>query len=106
MREVIAGYNSALLIHCTGTGSPTDIVCKLEREIFLAGFYKAFSLGAGPCKMCTCDLKKCAHADHHRPSVDSCGIDVYATVRANGYPIEVVKHHCDEANFHGLVLLE
>lgn len=35
----------------------------------------------------------------------SCGIGVYATVRANGYPIKVVKDYSDDANYYGLVLI-
>jgi len=49
--------------------------------------------------------------DHHhtgqaRPSMEACGIDVYATVRANSYPIEVVKDYSDDADYYGLVLIE
>jgi hypothetical protein len=36
----------------------------------------------------------------------ACGIDVYATVRANGYPIAVVNDYTDKANYYGLVLIE
>jgi hypothetical protein len=38
--------------------------------------------------------------------MEACGIDVYATVRANGYPIAVVKDQGDDANYYGLVLVE
>jgi len=49
--------------------------------------------------------------DHHhtgqaRPSMEACGIDMYATVQANGYPIEVVKDYSDDADYYGLVLIE
>jgi hypothetical protein len=39
-------------------------------------------------------------------SMESCGIDVYATIRANGFPIEVVKDRAGEQNYYGLVLIE
>jgi hypothetical protein len=38
--------------------------------------------------------------------MEACGIDVYATVQANRYPIEVVKDSSDDANYYGLVLTE
>jgi hypothetical protein len=38
--------------------------------------------------------------------MEACGIDVYATDRANGYPISVVKAYKDDANYYGLVLVE
>ncbi|MGA2152604.1 MAG: DUF2284 domain-containing protein [Geobacteraceae bacterium] len=107
MREVIGSYKHALLIHCKDVAGPTRIVCELEREIFLSGYHKAFGLGAGPCQLCgECNLKKCVHTEDTRPSMEACGIDVYATVRANGYPIAVVKDQGDDANYYGLVLVE
>jgi hypothetical protein len=38
--------------------------------------------------------------------MEACGIDVYTTVRANGFPIEVVKTQTCKANYYGLVLIE
>ena len=106
-REMIDGYKHALLIHCKEVGSSTAIVCELERRIFLAGFYKAFGMGNGPCHFCgNCNFKRCTHTEQARPAMEACGIDVYATVRANGYPIEVVKDSSDDANYYGLVLIE
>jgi predicted metal-binding protein len=106
-REVIACYRRALLIHCKGDVRPTKIVVKLEREIFLAGYYKAFGLGAGPCRLCkTCSLKECVRPDDARPSMEACGIDVFATARANGFPIEVVRDYSCDENRYGVVLIE
>ena len=106
-REVIASYQSALLIHGKELGKLPAIVCELERRIFLTGFHKAFGLGSGPCQLCEkCNVKRCIHTEEARPSMESCGIDVYATVRANGYPIKVVKDYSDDANYYGLVLIE
>jgi len=38
--------------------------------------------------------------------MEACGIDVYATARAAGYPIEVVKNRKCEENYYGIVLIE
>lgn len=79
----------------------------LEREIFLAGFYKAFVLGRGACRLCDeCNLEKCIHPREARPSMESYGIDVYATARGNGYPIEVVKDRSCDQNYYGVVLVD
>src|SRR5512137_517339 len=40
MQSVIDCYTRGLLIHCRGKANPTKIVVKLEKEIFLSGFYK------------------------------------------------------------------
>jgi predicted metal-binding protein len=107
MREVIASYQCAILVHCKEIASPASIVCDLGLRIFLTGYHKAFDLGSGPCTLCKkCNLKRCIHTEQVRPSMEACGIDVYATVRANGYPIEVVKDYSDDANYYGIVLIE
>jgi predicted metal-binding protein len=107
MREVIDAYQRAVLVHCKANVSPGAIVCRLEREAFLNGYYKALGLGAGPCRLCeTCKRSHCDHPDEARPSMEACGIDVYATVRANGFPIEVLKDQSCEKNCYGLLLLD
>lgn len=110
-RELVDCYKNALLVHFTGdidSGvSPKEVVTALERDIFLAGHYKAFALGAGPCLLCDqCTMKECRHAENARPSMESCGIDVFSTARNNGYQIEVLKDRSYKMNRFGLVLIE
>jgi len=79
---------------------------KLERGAFLAGWYKSLALGAGPCSLCKeCDFEQCRNEDA-RPSMEACGIDVFATARANGFPIEVLKDRSSPENCYGLLLIE
>lgn len=105
--RVVAGYRRALLVHCRQTPRPTALVLALERELFLAGYYRALGFGAGPCHACRqCNLEGCRRPDEARPSMEASGIDVYATVRANGFPIEVVREAGDEENYYGLVLVD
>jgi predicted metal-binding protein len=85
----------------------TMIVAALEREIFLAGHYKALGFGSGPCRLCReCSFAGCSRPEDARPSMEACGIDVFATARANGFPIDVVRDEGDERNHYGLVLVE
>jgi predicted metal-binding protein len=110
-RELVDSYEKALLLHCTDdarrTTDLTDIVTTLERDIFLAGHFKAFALGAGPCNLCKeCSMEVCRHPVKARPSMESCGIDVFSTARNNGYTIEVLKDHSCVMNRFGLVLIE
>jgi len=80
----------------------------LERELFLAGYYKALSISNGPCDGCEiCDRDQpCVDPAHARPSMEACGIDVFATVRAAGWEIEVVRDGRDEYRFFALVLID
>jgi predicted metal-binding protein len=105
--KIIACYTRAVLVHCKANKRPTKIVAALEREIFLTGYYKALGFGSGPCRLCReCNFEGCLHPDDARPSMEACGIDVYATARANGFPIEVVRDETSDQNYYGLVLIE
>jgi predicted metal-binding protein len=107
-QQVIDCYSLALLFHSRGMEiQPTKIAFDLEREIFLSGFHKALAFGAGPCRLCKeCDPERCIQPLRARPAMEGCGIDVYSTVRANGFPIHVVREPCEVPNRYGLVLIE
>jgi predicted metal-binding protein len=106
-RSVVDCYEKAVLVHGTGLGAITKIIVKLEREIFLAGYYKALGFGSGPCHLCKeCPEEGCKHPGKARPSMEACGIDVYATARLNNFPIKVAKDRKSEENYYGVVLIE
>jgi predicted metal-binding protein len=108
-KSLLACYKKAILVHGDDHSDATEIVAKLEREIFLAGCHKAFALGSGPCRLCencTRAPEECRHPEMARPAMEACGIDVFATVRKNGSPIEVVRNEDCEQNYYGLVLVE
>jgi predicted metal-binding protein len=106
-REVLAGYKHAILFEAP-RNTTKKIAVKLEREVFLAGHYKALGLGSGPCSLCaTCAFDEgCRHPDQARPSMEACGIDVFATARKHGFAIDVVRSHADPQHYFGLVLIE
>jgi len=106
-RRVLDEYRRAILIHCKPGVGVKDLVAALEREVFLAGFYQAFALGSGPCHLCEeCNFDGCVHPHQARPSMEACGIDVYATARGNGCPIEVVTGESSDQNYYGVVLVD
>ena len=106
-RRVLAGYRRAILLEAGGK-RPRDFVPDLERELFLGGYYKAFGMASGPCRLCAeCDPDEpCEHPDRARPAMEACGIDVFATVRAAGWKIEVVRSEEDTPHYFGLVLVD
>ena len=106
-RKTLDGYETAILAHFGVNAHVTKSMAALEREAFLQGYHKALALGAGPCNLCkTCPADGCKHPDKARPSMESCGIDVFATARGNGYPIQVVRDESSEQNYYGLLLVE
>ena len=107
-RKVLDGYARAVLIHAGPRMDVRRTIGALEREAFLAGFYKAFGFACGPCGLCEeCAFDKgCRHADLARPAMEACGIDVFRTARTAGFPIEVVTSRSSPQNYYGLLLLE
>ena len=106
-RKTLEEYKRAILFE-SPRGRTKQIAVELERTVFLAGYYKAFGMGAGGCYLCQrCALGRgCRHPRQARPSMEACGIDVFATVRANGFSIDVVRTHGDPQHYFGLVLVE
>ncbi len=110
-RELLDSYENALLLHVKSDyehrKDMTDIAATLERDVFLAGYHKAFALGCGPCNLCgECSMTVCRHAEKARPSLESCGVDVFTTARNNGLPIEVLTDTSCEMNRYAVVLIE
>ncbi len=117
-RRLLDGYSRALLLRVgphTGYDdsdkyslAARSAAVELEREMFLAGYHRVWSLGAGPCATCaTCDMDKpCVDPEHARPSLESCGIDVFGTVRNAEWAIDVVRDKEDQYRFFSLVLVD
>jgi predicted metal-binding protein len=112
-RKVVDSYQKAILVHRRlPKGEKTKLfnetIVKLEIRIFLDGYYKAWSMGSGPCRLCKeCDpTTPCKHGLEARPSMEACGIDVFKTARDNGFPIEVIRAREEERNIFGLILVE
>ena len=84
-----------------------DTALALERELFLAGFHKAWTMGAGPCDLCAfCRAgEPCPAAESARRSMEACGVDVFTTVRTAGWEIETVKAKDDEYRYFALALV-
>lgn len=106
-RRTLDSYSKAILVHAADGPAVHAVVVALERELFLAGYHKAFAMSSGPCRLCDrCTLERCTRPAQARPSMEACGIDVFATVRAAGLPIDVVRTHTGRQNCYGLVLVE
>jgi len=113
-RIMLDSYRHAILLHrhwikdYKALNDFNDIVVDLERTLFLDGYYKAFGMGSGPCKRCRiCDTSTaCRNPEKARPSMESCGIDVFRTARELGLPIRVLREQGEERDTYGIVLIE
>jgi predicted metal-binding protein len=106
-RQMLDEYTHGIFFEAPRDQSKA-IAVKLEREVFLAGAYKALGLGAGPCCLCrACAFDgPCRHPDDARPAMEACGIDVFATARKHGFTIDVVRSPADPQHYFGLVLID
>lgn len=109
-QKILDCYSKAILIHRSSNEpvSMTGLAVRLEKEAFLAGYYKAIAFGSGPCALCAeCNLGgRCRHAEEARPAMEACGIDVFATVRNNKFTIDTLESEKCAGNYFGLVLLK
>ncbi len=104
-----------------------NTVYELEQHAFYSGYYRALAFGAYPCYFCedcvaeeatgpvNLSFKRdCRHAEKVRTSMEAVGIDVFATVRNLGLPIEVIPCKGNEYgkfmhprfDSYGLLLIE
>ena len=107
-RRMLDEYTTAVLVHCRPGTEVKELVVELEREAFLANYYKAFAFGAGPCYLCKeCAFEEgCRHPRQARPAMEASGIDVFKTAREAGLPIDVCRDRSDDGHYYGLVLLK
>ena len=109
IKEILSSYSTAFLLE--GTPPAIDfhnMLLELEKKAFLAGYHKALVFGAGHCPVCKhCpEDAKCLHPDLARPSMESSGIDVYATARNAGIDLQPVKNRHDYVKYIGLLMME
>jgi predicted metal-binding protein len=106
-KKIVIDYQLGLLIHFGGDVPVTKTIAELEREVFLRNYYKVIGFGSGPCKLCKeCTLTHCKVPTLARASMEACGMDVYATVRNNGFSINVLKSKEETESCFGLLLIE
>ena len=82
---------------------------ELEREIFLSGYVKAFLLFLDSCNICDeCAgvKEKCKHPKLSRTSPEAMCVDVFATARQIGYPIDVLSDYKQPMNRYAFLMIE
>ncbi len=80
----------------------------LERDVFLAGYERAFALPFATCHLCaecTARREECKLPYEARPTPESLAVDVYTTARSVGYPIEVVTALDQAQNRYAILLV-
>jgi predicted metal-binding protein len=79
----------------------------LERQLFLDGYDKAFSLVSGACSLC----KECAYPEaclfptEKRPTIESLSIDVIGTLKNLGINTRVAQDPKELFKYYAIILL-
>ncbi len=106
-REILDCYDTALLFRCHDMSIVTPIAVSTAKEMFLDDYYKVIAFGSGPCLKCKlCDPEHCRFPEKTAPSMEACGIDVFATVRANGIEIHTLREKYTQQDHFGLLLVK
>jgi len=119
-REFFSEFSHAVVFHIKKQVENEDQVSawcktinnklsKLEKEVFITGFYKAFVLYIDACNLCTeCanDRTNCKNKKIVRPCTEALAVDVYGTARSIGYPIKVLSEITEEMNRYAILLIE
>ena len=106
--ELLKCYSRALLV----AGQPPlrtfqEQLLELEREAFLGGSKKALAFSGGPCSWCeSCADEQCRFPEKRRPSLESCGCDVFALAKSCGIPLAPLRNSDDFAQYVGLLLVD
>jgi len=113
-------YNEAVIFHFEKeVAKPEDRfawtrklnlkLLKLEGEVFVSGYEKAFLLFMDSCNICEeCPGAKedCKEPKMSRPTPEAMCIDVYSTVRQADYPIHVLSDYAQKMNRYAFLLIE
>jgi predicted metal-binding protein len=119
-RQFFKEYGTAVVFHFEKTvEQPEDRhawsrevnqgLVELEREIFLSGYRKAFLLpmdSCGICAECVGIRAECKRPRLGRPAPESMAVDVFATVKQYGYPIEVLRDYTEGMNRYAFLMIE
>jgi predicted metal-binding protein/ubiquinone/menaquinone biosynthesis C-methylase UbiE len=107
MRALLSRYTHALLVQGTPPSKRFhERLLALEKAFLLDGHPEALAFGAGPCPVCPgCPTEgRCRFPELARPSLEACGVDVYATSRRAGLELKPVAHRRGYVKYVGLVL--
>ena len=118
--EFFADYERIAVIHMRVAGTDdagltawkNDVNGKLialERDVFLAGHYKAMVLFPGTCSACTkCAGTRadCLQPEDSRPTPEALAMDVFATARELGFPIQVLTDRSQLMDRYAFLLVE
>lgn len=106
-KKLLSEFSTGILVEGEPPTKDFQIsMLQAEKQAFKLGFYKAFSLWAGPCSICDDCIKDKDNCTKTRPSMENYGIDVFATVRKQGDSLKTLASKDEIVKYYGLLLVE
>jgi predicted metal-binding protein len=101
-------YAWGIIVHSSDKKIAQDASFAVERAAFVGGYYLAMSMSDCACCSECVGLKgkPCANPKKARPAFHSVGIDVFATVRRLGLPLETLASEDEPQNWYSAVWVE
>jgi predicted metal-binding protein len=105
---ILRRYSWGVIVHSPDKKTAQDVSFAIERQAFVDGHYLAFSMSdCARCAECAgLQGKPCADPKKARPAFHSVGIDVFATARGFGLPIETLASEDQPQNWYAAVWVE
>lgn len=105
---VLRRYRWGVIVHASDKKTAQEASYAIERRAFVDGYYLAFSMSDCACCSECVGLKgkPCASPEKARPAFHSVGIDVFATARHFGLPIETLADDDAAQNWYAAVWVE
>jgi len=105
---VLRRYSWGVIVHSPDKHIAQEASYEIERLAFTDGYHLAFSMSdCAWCARCAGDSGgECVSPKKARPAFHSVGIDVFATARRFGLPIETLKSEDDPQNWYAAVWVE
>lgn len=105
-RAVLDCYEKGILFRVHHWNA-TAMAAECARELYLDGYYKTIGFGSGMCKLCKeCDPNGCRQPEKAIPSMEACGIDVFATARHFDLEVHTLCSPDEQRSHFGLILVE
>lgn len=105
---VLRRYAWGVIIHAADKKIAQEASYAIEKQAFVDGYYLAFSMSDCACCSQCVGVKgnPCANPKKARPAFHSVGIDVFATARHFGLPIETLASDDAPQNWYAAVWIE
>ena len=107
MQSIANDFSRGIMFSVNAMDKGTPLAVSIAQSLFRDGYYKAVPFGTGPCRQCDeCKLNDCPHPWTTAPSMEACGIDVFASAKRQGFDVHPYNAPGQTPLCIGMILVE